>query len=143
MVNNGYHQYQRANVTSASPEMLIILLYTELLRSLNAAREAQLTKDSTAKFKHTSKAITILAELMISIDMEKGEQIALNLVMLYEYVAKKLLQAGRSATTEPFDEAIRLLAPLKEAWEAIAAAPSPDPDLVPDPPLARLEPIKV
>ncbi len=143
MVNNGYHKYQRTNVTSSSPETLVVLLYTELLRCLTTAREAQLQNDYATKNKHTTKAIKVLTELMVSIDMEKGEQVAVNLVMLYEYAAKKLLQFGRHPTTEPFDEAIKLFAPLKEAWEAIADPRQASPLCLPVASLpTRLEPVK-
>ena len=120
MIPNGYQQYQRSNVTSASPEALVGLLYGELLRCLALAREAFLRKDQTVRNKNTAKAITILTELMLSLNMEKGDQVAQNLVLLYEYVSKRLLQAGRDKTTAPFDEAIRLLTPIKEAWDLIA-----------------------
>ena len=75
----------------------------------------------TTKNKNTIKAIRILTELMISLNMEEGQEVALNLSLLYEYIAKRLLQAGRDMATGPYDEAIKLLSPLKEAWEAIAS----------------------
>ncbi len=120
MVSHGYQQYQQATISSASPEALVVLLYTELLRCLFAAREAHLDNDSIEKSKQTTKAIRVLTELMVSIDMEKGEPIASNLLMLYEYMAKKLLGARHATTTAPFDEAIRLFSPLKTAWESVA-----------------------
>ncbi len=122
--NNGYQQYQQADVTSASPEALVALLYTELLRCLVEARAAQMRQDKAAKNKNTSKVIHILTELMGAVDMEKGDTVAWNLVVLYEYLAKRLLHASGSQTTEAFDEAIRLLTPIKEAWQTIATAPS-------------------
>jgi flagellar protein FliS len=124
MAYNGYNQYQRSEVTSASPGALVVLLYTELLRCLTAAREAHLDGDSAVKSKQTGKAIRVLTELMGSVDMEKGGIIAKNLVMLYRYIAKNLLAANRTETTIHFDEAIRLLLPLKTAWETIAVSPS-------------------
>ena len=117
---NGYQQYQKSNVTLASPEMLVVLLYTELLCCIAAAKEALLRDDKHTKNRHTAKAIRILTELMISLNMEKGEEVALNLVALYIHISKRLLQTRIDSTTEPFDEAIKLLTPLKDAWETIA-----------------------
>jgi len=121
MTQNGYQQYQQSSVTLASPEALIVLLYTELLCCLAAAREALLLEDWHTKNKNTAKAVRIITELMLSLNMEKGEEIALNLVALYVHISKRLLQTHTDSDTAPFDEAIRLLAPLKEAWETIAA----------------------
>jgi len=119
---NGYEQYQRASVTSSSPETLIVLLYGELLRCLAIAREAQLQSDLATRYKHISKSIMILTELMVSLNVDEGGEIAWNLIRLYEYVSKRLLSASRGTTTEPFDEAIALLAPLKDAWETISVS---------------------
>jgi len=124
MAQNGYQQYQKSNVTLASPEALVVLLYSELLRCLTGAKVALLNNDKNTKNKSTAKAIRILAELMVSLNMEKGEGVAWNLVILYEHISIRLLQASRDPTPEPFDEAIRLLAPLKEAWETIAVPKS-------------------
>jgi flagellar protein FliS len=121
MINNGYQQYQRSNVTSAPPETLVVLLYSELLCCLISAREACRRNDAITKNKNTIKAIRILTELMISLNMEEGQEVALNLSLLYEYISKKLLQAGRDMATAPYDEAIKLLSPLKEAWESVAS----------------------
>ncbi len=120
-MNNGYQQYQRANVTSATPETLVVLLYSELLCSLASARDACRRNDAITKNKNTIKAIRILTELMISLNMEEGQEVALNLSLLYEYISKKLLQVGRDMATGPYDEAIKLLHPLKEAWELVAS----------------------
>jgi len=127
---NGYEQYQRANVTSASPGTLIVLLYGELLRCLSVARDAQLQSDLATRYKHISKSIMILTELMVSLNVDEGGDIAWNLVRLYEYISKRILSASRSTTTEPFDEAIQLLTPLRDAWETIAAPAKQEPELV-------------
>jgi len=98
----------------------VVLLYTELLCCLAMAKEALLNDDRNTKNKNTAKAVRILTELMISLNMEKGEEVALNLVSLYVHISKRLLQTSSDPTVAPFDEAIKLLTPLKDAWETIA-----------------------
>lgn len=123
MISLAPQHYQTSNVTSASPETLIVLLYSELFCCLARARGAAVKNDVAEKRKNTAKAIRILTGLMVSLNMDKGESVAWNLAVLYEHVARRLLRADSDATTAPFDEAFKLLMPLKEAWEAIAASP--------------------
>ena len=68
-----------------------------------------------------TKAVEILVELMGSLNMEKGEQVSFFLALFYEYIARKLLLLRHEPTLELFDEVIKLVTPLKEAWEAIAS----------------------
>jgi len=123
--NNGYDHYQESNVALSSPEGLVVLLYAECLCCLVVSREAFLMKDWTAWNKNMSKAVEILAELIGSLDMEKGERIGFCLALLYEYIAEKLLILRREPNIALFDEVINLIVPLKEAWETIAVQNTP------------------
>ncbi len=104
----------------SSPEGLVVLLYAEFLCCLVVAREAFVVDDRFTRNKNMTKAVEILVELMGSLDMEKGEKVASRLAALYEYIARKLLRLRCAPTIELFDEVIKLLTPLKEAWETIA-----------------------
>jgi len=120
--NNGCDHYQASNVVLASPEGLVVLLYAEFLCCLVVSKEAFLMKDGPARNKNMSKAVEILAELMGSLNMERGEQVGFFLALLYEYIAIKLFRLRREPTLERFDEVINLITPLKEAWETIAGS---------------------
>jgi len=123
--NKAYHHYQASNVALSSPEGLIALLYSELLFSLILSKEAFLIKDSVAMNKNISKSVEILVELMGSLNIEKGETIALNLAVLYEYIAGKLLTLRCQPNIALFNEVIQLITPLKEAWEKITTPDIP------------------
>lgn len=122
--NNVYNHYQESNVALSSPEGLIVLLYAEFLCCLVLAKEAFMADDKLTKNKNVTKSVEILVELMRSLNTEKGGQVALSLAFLYKYIAQKLLLLRGNPTLELFDEVIKLITPLKEAWETIAM-PSP------------------
>lgn len=119
-INNGCDHYQESNVVLSSPLGLTIMLYTEFLCCLSVSKEAFLMNDDQVSNKNLSKAVEILVELAVSLDRERGGQVGFFLALLYEYITVKLLLLRREPTLERFDEIIRLITPLKQAWETIA-----------------------
>jgi flagellar protein FliS len=87
-----------------------------------------------------SKAVAILEEgLRSSLDKEVGGELAENLDALYEYCSNTLIEANLSNQPDKLDEVVKLLAPIRDAWETIGqpgylqgevvaapAAPAPD-----------------
>ncbi|MGB4006908.1 MAG: flagellar export chaperone FliS, partial [Halanaerobiales bacterium] len=59
----------------------------------------------------------IISELMVSLDMEQGGEIARNLYNLYDYMNRRLIQANIRKDPALVDEVINLLSSLKESWE--------------------------
>jgi flagellar protein FliS len=121
-LNSAFSRYQELDVMLASPARLIALLYGKILCCVIAAKQAFLVNDYPTRDKNISKAVYILSELIGSLNVEEGGAIALQLAALYQYIAKQLFMLRRESTTEQFDEVIRLLTPLKEAWETVAAS---------------------
>lgn len=119
-INNGCDHYQESNVALSSPLGLTVLLYTEFLCCLSVSKEAFLMNDDQVRNQNLSKAVEILVELAVSLDRERGGQVGFFLALLYEYITVKLLLLRREPTLERFDEIIRLITPLKQAWETIA-----------------------
>ncbi len=119
-INNGCDHYHESNVALASPEGLVVMLYAEFLCCVAVAKQAFLIEDVSTRHKNMSKAVEILVELMGSLDMERGEQVGASLALLYEYIAVRLFLLRREPTIERFDEVIKLITPLKEAWETIS-----------------------
>ena len=81
-----------------------------------------------AKGDQIGSAISILDGLRISLDMEKGGEIAQNLDDLYVYMERRLIEAHSHNDTAILDEVSDLLRQIKEAWDAIgdqAAASEP------------------
>jgi flagellar protein FliS len=64
-----------------------------------------------------SKAYAILSELYIALDHSIAPDLCANLEALYGFSMDRVMQASRKGTTEPIDEVIRVLTPLREAWQ--------------------------
>ncbi|MBA7679772.1 hypothetical protein ES703_88076 [subsurface metagenome] len=57
---------------------------------------------------------------MVSLDFEKGGEIAKNLFRLYMYMNRKLLDANINKDRGPLEEVKKLLQELRAAWTEVA-----------------------
>lgn len=136
---NTYGQAQvNSSVASASPHKLISMLYEGALVAVANAGVHMTRGDVAAKGAAISKAIAIIDEgLKISVDMDAGGELALNLASLYTYMSHRLLIANLKNDRVALEEVERLLRELRGAWEAIGAQPAMAPapsNAVPDTP---------
>ncbi len=123
---NAYSAYQKNNISTASQGRLVVLLYEGAIKHLNSARNllgenAKLKPNQIEQFGiHIQKAQAIITELQVSLDMEKGGEIAKNLMSLYLYFNEELLSANINQNKEKIDSVIKMLSDLAEAWRTIA-----------------------
>ncbi|SFM98605.1 flagellar protein FliS [Formivibrio citricus] len=130
---NAYNQNSlNAAVEAASPHRLIIMLYEGAIKAVNLAKLHMQSGAVAGKGAAVSKAIAIIEEgLRLSLDKEKGGELAENLDALYDFMARELLEGNLRNDEAKLDTVLRLLTDLKEAWESIdpakqvAAQPAP------------------
>src|SRR5690348_7486333 len=115
---NPYKEYQNNQVTTADPKGLIVMLYEGAIKFLNGALS---NIDDFRKYDKVNqqiiKAQDIITELMLSLDLDKGQEIAQNLLSLYVYVKKLLLEGNIKKERKPIEDAVRMLTTLKEGWD--------------------------
>jgi len=112
-------QYLEQRVASASPELLVTMLYDRLLVDIDRAAASQDGADWIAAGNHLIHAQQIVAELTASLtDAWDGAE---GLRSLYTYLTGRLIVANvgrdRAATAECRD----IVAPLRDAWHQAAA----------------------
>ena len=117
-------QYKAVTINSgveeANPHRLIQMLLEGALNKITLARAAIGRGDKAAKANHISSAHAIIEGLQVSLDKDRGRDIAENLDRLYEYMAHRLVGANLKDDLSILDEIHRLLSDIKSAWEAIA-----------------------
>ena len=104
---------------TADPHQLIQLLMNGFVEKVNASKYHMNNKNLAAKGENISRAIAILDGLKVSLDMEKGGEIAENLLSLYDYMQKQLLLSNVKNDTTNLDEVISLMNEIREGWNAI------------------------
>ncbi len=108
--------YRRAAVRTASKEQLVIMAYEVAVKSLDGAIRAIGERDFEEANRLLQKAQDIVMELMLSLDMEAGGEIAQNLWRLYDYMYFRLVQANVRKDAEMAREVRDMMASLLEAW---------------------------
>lgn len=122
------NHYGNQQIEGASPEQLLLLLYDGAIRFLNEALRALPEEDLETVNSKLIKAQNIVAELMSSLDMKVGGELAENLFRLYEYLHHRLIQANLKKDAEMIEEVLGHLKDLRETWrQAIAIAKKEEP----------------
>lgn len=95
---------------------LILMLYEGALRFLEKAGKALTSKNDAEVGGNIIKAQNILTELMVSLDMSKGD-VAKNLYSLYDYMNHRLIEANVKKDSGLVNEIKGMVKELKETWE--------------------------
>jgi flagellar protein FliS len=110
--------YKETQIKTATPGKLVVMLYEGAVKFINLALELMAKKH--AGFEKVSnfiiKAQDIVTELMVSLDFEKGGQIAKNLFGLYLYMNRRLIEANIQKDSVILTEIKKLLTELRAAW---------------------------
>lgn len=116
---NPLNAYKETHIKTASPGKLIILLYEEALRQLDEA--VKLLEEGVKQLDLVNNSILraqdMITELMVSLDFEKGADIAGNLFSLYMYFNQQLTQANIKKDIKPVKQVRKLMGELCDAWK--------------------------
>lgn len=121
---NQYRQVSiHGGVADANPHRLIQMLMRGAQDKIAFARGYLERGDYQEKGRHIGAAAAIIEALHTSLDMARGEAIAVNLAALYEYMNRRLLEANVENDDARLAEVAALLGQIQSAWDAIADAP--------------------
>ena len=115
--NKYIKQYQTNNITTATPEKLMIMLFDGALQFLQKAKTAIAEKNLQERSTNIESARKIIRELMRSIDLENGNDVSKSLFRLYNKMAMKLIKANVSRNTPMIDEVIEDLVNIRWGFQ--------------------------
>ena len=115
----GAEAYLETAVTTQSKGPLIVMLYDGAIKFLKMAIKEIEAKNHEAKSKYLNKAENIINELNVTLDMDAGGEVALNLRKLYMFMIRHLHEANIKQDTGKIDEVVKLLEELNQGWKAI------------------------
>lgn len=121
-MNLAYAQnaYTKVKVkTSTTPLDLVIMLYDGAIEYLQRAIFFLNQNNIEKKIYYISKTIAIIEELLSSLNMEAGGDVAKNLQSLYVYMLKELVIANARNDVEKIRHIEFLLSELRSAWKEI------------------------
>ena len=112
--------YAQAQINSASPEQILVLLYDAALRDLKEAMAAIKAGDRSRKAKAHDHAVKIVTALENSLRPEKAPEIAENLSNLYDFMIDRMIRSNAQNEDLDLQAVYNLLGELRSAWvEAI------------------------
>ena len=132
-INKGYAAYQNTNKQPASQGHLVVLLYEAAVKNLKNAEslideENKIKPSNMEKFgKFLQKAQAIITELQVSLDMEKGGEIAKNLMSLYIYFNQELISVNINHDKTKLEYIEQQMSELLKAWKEASASASQTP----------------
>ena len=119
--NNPYSkyikQYQTSNITTATPEKLMILLFDRALQFLQKAKTAIAENNLKERAENIDGARKILRELMRTIDLENGNDVAKSLFRLYNRMVMNLIKANVSRDSSKIDLVIEDLTNIRWGFQ--------------------------
>ncbi|MCR4900959.1 MAG: flagellar export chaperone FliS [Treponema sp.] len=124
--SNAYSAYQKTNINTASQGRLVVLLYEGIIKQLTTAetfieKDGRILPGNIEKYGICiQKAQAIITELQVSLDMEKGGDIARNLMSLYVFFNEELLAANINHDKEKLEFVLKMVKELAESWKQVA-----------------------
>lgn len=112
--------YEETSVNTASPTKLVVMLYEGAIKALTRAANDIRNKDLVSKQKSVNHGMAIIKHLRLTLDKNKGGQIAEELDRLYSYAFSRVLDGSIKLDAGAIEEAIKVLSDLLPAWEEIA-----------------------
>lgn len=128
---NLYKKSQQNSNLTKTPHEVVRFLMENLLNSMKSLQSTlqitkgsdveNLTKKQLASFqsKNTSKALTIIYSLQVSLDFDKSPEIAQNLFQIYEYCRVQIINALLKKTKTGLVKAIDVLNDILDGWSNI------------------------
>ena len=113
--------YKQQSCLTATPGQLVVMLYDGCLRFLQqgalAMRDGNLAEAGT----RLTRAEAIIDELLSTLDMEQGGQIASRLQGIYVFCVRHLMEARLERDAGKIDKVGELLSELRDSWVHVAA----------------------
>lgn len=117
---DGIAAYKANKIGTESRGRLIVMLYEGAIKFLKLALEELQAGEFDKKGEHINKAIDIIHELNVCLDMDAGGEIAENLRGLYLFMIRHLSEANMQRDPQRVREVISLLQDLNEGWKAVS-----------------------
>lgn len=116
---NAHNAYQTVQVTTTDRGRLLLMMYEGALKFLRQSKSGLEDGDMNKFCRFLSKAQAIIAELMNTLDFEKGGQIAKDLDRLYDFMLFYLTEANLHRDGERITKVIGLLETVYAAYKQI------------------------
>jgi len=119
MGSNPYNKYKSTQIKTASREQILLMLYDGAIKYMKQGRDA--LNDDNHELAHDKliQAQDIVTELMASLDMDIGGDVAEDLYSLYDFILHNLVQANVEKNPRRVGQALDVMTDLNDAWDTV------------------------
>jgi flagellar protein FliS len=126
--SNNAARYREMEVAGATPGQLVVILYDHLLTHLARARYAMDADQLVARSDALSVCRAVLTELLVTLDRQRGGDMALQLGSIYSFLLGELTTLGLRPDVARLERITRIVQELRYAFAQVAlTAPAPAP----------------
>lgn len=120
-MNHAYAKdtYKNNQILTAPQNKLVVMLYDGAIRNLKLSKIEMENKDLNKVNEYLQKTQDIVFELMNTLNLEVGGDVAKNLYSLYDYMYSRLIEANIKKDLEIINEIQGFLEELRDAWAQI------------------------
>ena len=112
--------YMASDVTHADPSQIIVCLYEGAIYRVGQAVQEMMNQNALASGIALYRALSIIAELRNSLNLEAGGEIAHNLDRLYLFMHEELVRGHLAKQPQPLEKVRMLLTDLNSSWRQVA-----------------------
>ena len=114
---NAYAQYKNSKILTASPAELTLMLYEGAIKFCNIAITAIEQKDVEKAHINIVKTQRIIEHFRLTLDMKYP--VAQDFDRVYEYLARRLVQANIKKDKEIMEEILEHLHSMRDTWKEV------------------------
>ena len=114
--------YLESRILTADPLELVRMLYRAAVDATRRSRAHLAGGRIAERSREICRAMALISELSGSLDHARGGTLSRNLVELYDYMQRRLLEANARQKAEPLAEVESLLTTLLAGWEQVRPA---------------------
>ena len=121
--NNAQFTYQATRISTATKEQLLLITYDIGIKACHTAENALLgktnggTPDYDLANREVIRAQEVIRELMVTLNKDRGGEVADKLMQLYEYMYQLLVDANIKKEPDNIRTVCGMLEELKQTWE--------------------------
>ncbi|ODS15701.1 flagellar export chaperone FliS [Pseudoalteromonas tetraodonis] len=118
-----YSQVRASSIAEMAPYEQINLIFSNIIGRLAATKGFIERKEIAKKGENISACILLLGALQdsLNLEVEQDPSISNNLLALYDYCQRRLVQANINNDIEALTEVSGIVKEIKEGWEGIPA----------------------
>lgn len=116
-MSNPYQKYKATQITSASREKLLLMMYEGAIKFTKLAIKAAEEKKIAERCENIGRAFDIVLELNNTLDHKIGGEVASRLEQLYMFMTDQYTKANISGSPDPLKTNLKLLETLYDGWK--------------------------